>query len=50
MTIAFLLLFFLAYAAFLATFIDNDGYGRLPAFRHPPRSHHADMFERRELV
>ena len=50
MTIAFLLLFILAYSAFMVAFIDNDGHGRMPAFRHPPRSHHADMFERRELV
>ena len=50
MLIAFLLVFFLLYAAFLAAFIDNDGHGRMPSFRHPPRSHYADMFERHEFV
>ena len=31
-------------------FIDNDGYGRMPSFRHAPRSHEADLFEPRSLV
>ena len=50
MTIALLLLLAVAYLAFLIAFIDNDGHGRMPAFRHPPRSHHTDIFEHRTIV
>ncbi|MET1061060.1 MAG: hypothetical protein ABWX84_15775 [Nocardioides sp.] len=50
MMFAFLLLLSSLFVAFLAVFIDNDGHGRMPAFRHPPRSHEADAFEPRSLV
>jgi hypothetical protein len=50
MIIAFLLLLASLFVAFMAVYIDNDGHGRMPAFRHPPRSHEADAFERRSLV
>jgi len=36
--------------AFMALYIDNDGHGRMPSFRHAPRSHEADLFEPRSLV
>ena len=45
--IAFLLLLLSLFVAFLTVYIDNDGHGRMPAFRHPPRSHEADLFEPR---
>ena len=50
MMIAFLLLSAALYTAFMVVYIDNDGHGRLPTFRHPPRSHPADAFEPRSLV
>jgi hypothetical protein len=50
MMIALLLLLSSLFVAFLAVYIDNDGHGRMPAFRHPPRSHEADLFEPRSLV
>jgi hypothetical protein len=50
MMIAFLLLFSALFVAFMVVYIDNDGHGRMPEFRHPPRSHHADVFEPRTLV
>jgi hypothetical protein len=40
-----LLLGLAAYGLFLAAFIHNDGYGRRDGYRHPPRSHHPDIFE-----
>ena len=48
--IAFLLLSATLFVAFMVVYIDNDGHGRMPEFRHPPRSHYADAFEPRSLV
>ena len=50
MMIAFLLLLTALFVAFMALYIDNDGHGRMPSFRHAPRSHEADLFEPRSLV
>jgi hypothetical protein len=50
MIFAVLLLVIALFTAFVTVFIDNDGYGRMPSFRHAPRSHEADLFEPRSLV
>ena len=50
MMILFLLLLTGLFVAFMAMYIDNDGHGRMPSFRHAPRSHEADLFEPRSLV
>jgi hypothetical protein len=50
MNVTLLLLLSSLFVAFLAVYIDNDGHGQMPAFRHPPRSHEADLFEPRSLV
>ncbi|QIX26422.1 hypothetical protein ncot_07265 [Nocardioides sp. JQ2195] len=52
MNITFALILALAtlgYLAYLAALIHNDGFGhRAP--RNPPRSHHADAFERHAFL